>query len=213
MRIGIIGGGMIGSTLARLWVEAPNDHEVFVSSRHPERLEPLVAELGKRTCCGTPEEAVTWAEVVVLAIPLAATAGLSNQVKGQLEGKVVLDANNPFERRDGAAAQAVEQDGRGSGRWTADQLPGARVVKAFNTVYYQRMANREGCGVPLAGDDAEALEVAAGLVRDAGMVPVLVGGLDRAAAFDPGSRVWNSAMKADELRTALDLDAPANKEA
>jgi predicted dinucleotide-binding enzyme len=202
MRIGIIGAGMIGSSLARLWT----GHEVLLSSRHPESLDDLVAELGDQVRRGTPLEAARWGEVVLLAIPFAATAGLAWEVKSALAGKVVIDANNPFGQRDGEAAIQVAREGAGSGRWTAAQLPGAQVVKAFNTVYYQRMLAREGEGVPLASDHPEALEVVSGLVSDAGMAPVVVGGLERARDFDPGTSVWNSGMTAEQLRTALNLD-------
>lgn len=199
MRIGIIGAGMIGSTLARLWTE----HDVLLSSRHPEALDGIVGELGGRARRGTPLEAARFGEVVLLAIPFAATAALGPEVVEALTGKVVMDAGNPFEGRDGAAAVEVAASGRGSGRWTAQKLPGARVVKAFNTVYFQRMLDREGVGVPLASDDPDALAVVAGLVSEAGMEPVVIGRLDRAVASDPGTAVWNSGMTAAELRAAL----------
>jgi predicted dinucleotide-binding enzyme len=199
MKIGIIGAGMIGSTLARLWTE----HEVLLSSRHPERLDGLVEELGSRARRGTPLEAARWAEVLLLAIPFAATAHLGAEVVAALQGKIVIDAGNPFEGRDGSAAAEVAASGRGSGRWTADKLPGARIVKAFNTVYFQRMLDREGVGVPLASDDPDALAVVEGLVAEAGMDPVVIGSLDRAVASDPGTPVWNSGMSAPELRAAL----------
>lgn len=201
MRIGIIGAGMIGGTLARLWTM----HEVLLSSRHPETLDDLVKELGERARRGQPLEAARWGEVVLLAVPFAATEGFAWGVKSALAGKVVIDAGNPFGRRDGEAAVRVARERTGSGAWTAAQLPGAKVVKAFNTVYYRRMLAREGEGVPLASDHPEALEVAARLVSDAGMVPVVVGGLERARDFDPGTPVWNSGMSAEQLREALGL--------
>jgi len=201
MRIGIIGAGMIGGTLADLWAEA--GHETCKSSRHPEKLSP--AEGGR---VGTIEEAAAFGEVVLLAIPFGATAELSAEVRQTLEGKVVLDAGNPFPRRDGAIADEVLSSRTGSGVWTQSHLPAAKVVKAFNTVYFERMrsSGRDGnerVGVPLAGDDAGALATAAQLVRDAGMDPVEVGALKTAARFDPGTPLWNSKATAHEIRDAL----------
>jgi hypothetical protein len=203
MRIGIIGAGMIGATLGELWVKA--GHEIRLSSRHPEALAPLAARLGERAAAVTTEEAAAFGEVVLLAVPFSAMAELGPRLASALAGKVVLDAGNPFAARDGSAALAVAAKGQGSGRWTAEHLPGARVVKAFNTVYFKTLASAgqatgERVGIPLAGDDAAALEVAASLVRDAGLDPVIVGPLDRARDFDPGTAVWNKGTTGPALR-------------
>src|SRR5436190_1462706 len=100
MKIGIIGAGMIGGTLAELWARA--GHEVSVSSRHPETLSlPAGVE------ATTIERAAELGEVVLLAVPFAAPAAFDAAVKAHLRGKVVLDANNPITRRDGAVAQQV----------------------------------------------------------------------------------------------------------
>jgi 8-hydroxy-5-deazaflavin:NADPH oxidoreductase len=200
MRVGIIGAGMVGGTLAHLWTPR---HEVRLSSRHPEELGASLQALGPTASAGHPLDAATWGEVVLLAVPFAAVAELPPEVRSALAGKVVIDAGNPFSARDGEAARAVALSGIGSGRWTAGQLPGARVVKAFNTVSFTRMVARDGVGVPLASDHADALEVASLLVRDAGMAPVIVGGLERAREFDPGTAPWNSGMNEGQLRVAL----------
>lgn len=207
MKIGIIGAGMIGGTLAELWARA--GHQVWVSSRHPETLSPPAGVLAT-----TIERAVELGEAVLLAVPFAATAALDAGVKASLRGKVVLDANNPIARRDGAVAQQVVDGGQGSATWTAAQLPEVRVVKAFNTVYFKVMLAQGGrpergrpepVGVPLAGDDAEALAIAAKLVSEAGMAPVIVGDASTSARFDPGTPLWNSSMTAAQLRAALGL--------
>lgn len=204
MDVGIIGAGMIGGTLAHLW--APT-HRICVSSRNPADLAQMVDALGPSARAGTVLEAAQFGEVVLLAVPFAAPAAWSPEVKAALAGKVVLDAGNPFAARDGDAAREVALSGEGSGRWTARQLRGARVVKAFNTVYFQRMLARDGVGVPIAADHPDALEMAAMLVRDAGMAPVIVGSLDRAREFDPGTSLWNSGMDEAALRIAFGLDA------
>ena len=201
MRIATIGAGMIGSTLGRLWADA--GHEVRLSSRHPETIE--VPGLP----ASSVDDAVAWAEVVLLAIPLGAVPRLSESVKAALRDKVVVDANNAIPKREGAVVEAIAASGEGSGRWTAAQLPGAHVVKAFNTVYFKNMVAAKGgeraIGVPVAADDASAAEVVEVLVRDAGMTPVRVGDLASSARFDFGSPVWNSGGSAEEVRRDLGL--------
>jgi len=85
-------------------------------------------------------------------------------------------------------------------------FPGSRWVKAFNTVYYKTLqieAHRNGdrVGIPLASDDAEALDTAAALVRDAGFDPVVVGPLARGKEFEPDTKPYNTGMSGQELRT------------
>src|SRR5262245_39902322 len=124
MRIGVIGSGMIGATLGELWAKA--GHDIVVSSRHPDDLKPLAERLGARARAGTPEEAASFGEVILLAVPFFATPDLGAQLASALAGKVVLDAGNPYAGRDGAAAEAVARSDRGSGRFTAEHMPGAR---------------------------------------------------------------------------------------
>lgn len=200
MKIGIVGAGMIGGTLAHLWTPR---HTVILASRHPADLNEAVLALGPTASAGSALHAAAEGEVVLLAVPLGAIAELAPEIRAAVAGKVVLDASNPFIARDGDAARQIALSAEGSGRWTQRQLRGARVVKAFNTVYFQRMLARDGVGVPLASDDADALEVAAELVRDAGMAPVAVGELLRAREFDPGTPTWNSGMGEAQLRVAF----------
>jgi 8-hydroxy-5-deazaflavin:NADPH oxidoreductase len=207
MRIGVIGAGMIGSTLAKLWVDC--GHEVRLATRHPKDLQPLVQKLGARASAGTPAEAAAFGEVVLMAVPLRAIADLARDIAPALTGKVVLDAGNAYERRDGPAAREAASHPEGSAGWAAAFFPGARWVKAFNTVYFKTLASeayREGdrVGIPLAGDSREALEIAAQLVRDAGFDPVIVGGLARGKELEPDTRPYNTGMSGQELRKMFD---------
>jgi 8-hydroxy-5-deazaflavin:NADPH oxidoreductase len=207
MRIGIVGAGMIGSTLARLWVEA--GHDVQLASRHPEQLKRLANQLGPRASAGTPQEAATFGEVVMLTVPLAAIPQLAKDLGSSLAGKIVLDTSNAYEKRDGEAAREATRHSQGSAGWAAAMFPEARWVKAFNTVYYKVLeteAHRGGdrVGIPLAGDEREAVEMAAGLVRDAGFEPVIVGALARGKAFEPDTRPYNTGMSGRELRTIFE---------
>jgi len=84
-------------------------------------------------------------------------------------------------------------------------FPGARWVKAFNSVYFKTLeseAHRSGdrLGIPLAGDDRDALEVASRLVRDAGFDPVIVGDLARGREFEPNTPPYNTGMSGEKLR-------------
>jgi len=206
MRIGIIGAGMIGSTMAKLWVNA--GHDVRLASRHPEGLKPLVETLGPRASAGTPAEAATFGDVVMLTVPLKATAGLAPDLAPLLAGKVVIDTGNAYGKRDGDSARAATRHPGGSAAWAAAFFPKARWVKAFNTVHFkvlEREAHRDGdrVGIPIASDDREAMDAVAGLVRDAGFDPVQVGALARGKDFEPGTRPYNNGISGRELRGLL----------
>jgi predicted dinucleotide-binding enzyme len=206
MRIGIIGAGMIGSTMAKLWADA--GHTVLIASRHPDELEPLVEKLGRNASAGAPVDAAAFGEAVMITVPLAALPQLASDLAPSVVGKIVLDTGNAYEKRDGTVARDAAQHPQGSAGWAAAMFPGARWVKAFNTVYFkvlEREAHRDGdrVGIPLASDDQEALDVAAALVRDAGFEPVVVGPLARGKEFEPDTPPYNTGMSATDLKTLL----------
>jgi len=203
MHIGIIGAGMIGSTLTKLWVGA--GYEVRLASRHPADLQPIVAKLGKRASAGTPAEAANFGEVVLLTVPLKAVPDLARDLASSLVGKVVLDTGNAYEQRDGQVAREANAHPQGSAGWAAAMFPSTRWVKAFNTVYFKVLESEahrdvDQVGIPLAGDNNEALETAARLVRDAGFEPVIVGALARGKEFEPNTRPYNTGMSGRDLR-------------
>jgi predicted dinucleotide-binding enzyme len=206
MKIGIIGAGHIGGTLAKLWVEA--GHEVLISSRHPEQLRPLAQSLGAKARVGTPREAALFGEVVLVSVPYGALPQVGRDLKTELAGKIVLDTGNPYPQRDGD--MALEARRVGTGVASLNYLPGVRLVRAFNAINSGDLAgeaHRTGqpIAIPLAGDDAEALAVAQRLVRDAGFEPVVVGALSSAHEFDVGTPVYTRLMTAPQLRQALGL--------
>jgi predicted dinucleotide-binding enzyme len=197
---------MIGSTLARLWVEA--GHEVRLSSRHPGELQPVVASLGERATAGTPAEAVAYGDVVMLTVPLRAVPDLARDLAASLIGKVVLDTGNAYEQRDGQSARDATGHPQGSAGWAAAMFPGSRWVKAFNTVNFKTLASEahragDPVGIPVAGDDHDAVETAARLARDAGFDPVIVGALARGREFEPNTAPYNTGMSGRELRTSF----------
>src|SRR5213080_3738663 len=212
MRIGIVGAGMIGSTLAKLWVDA--GHEVRLASRHPETLKPLIEGLGRPASAGAPVDAATFGEVIMLTVPLKAIPDLAPDLAPLLAGKIVLDTGNAYERRDGAAAREASAHPQGSAGWAAAMFPNARWVKAFNTVYFKTLesqAHRTGdrVGIPIASDDRSALDAVAELVRDAGFDPVIVGSLARGKEFEPDTPPYNSGMSGRELRAYFDQTVSA----
>jgi len=210
MKIGVIGSGRIGSTIGGLWAKA--GHEVMFSDRDPEQvkraIEGLGPELKSKARAGSVAEAAAFGDAILIAVPYAALPAIQQQVGGQLKGKVVVDPNNPVPSRDGElGAQARE---KGAGISTAALLPGARVVRAFNSWGYgvmAREANRPAprMAIPVAADYATALKVGMQLVADAGFDPVAAGSLAASKAFDLGSSVSGRVLTAPEMRQALQL--------
>jgi 8-hydroxy-5-deazaflavin:NADPH oxidoreductase len=206
LKIGIIGAGQIGGTLATLWVKS--GHEVLLSSRHPDELRALAESLGPKAHVGTPREAALFGEVVLVSVPYGALPQIGRDLRAELAGKIVLDTGNPYPQRDGP--MAVEARAKGTGVASAQYLPGVRLVRAFNAINsgdLKSEAHRSGepVAIPLAGDDREALEVAQRLVRDAGFAPVVVGPLSRAREFDVGTAVYTRLLTAPQLRQALGI--------
>ncbi len=208
LKIGIIGAGKIGGTLGELWAKA--GHRVFLSSRHPERLEGLAKKIGPNAQYGFPREAAMFGEVVLISVPYRALPQVGGDYALELEGKVVLETGNPFPGRDGDMAHTARQ--KGTGVASAEFLPGVRLVRAFNTIPHYDLrseAHRPGdrVAVPLAGDDKSALNIAMSLVKDAGFEPVIVGPLNQAHKFDIGTSVFARALTAEELRRVLELES------
>ena len=206
LKIGIIGSGRIGGSVGLRWAEA--GHEILFSSRNPDQLADLVAQGGSKCRAGYPQEAAEFGEVVLVAVPYAATPQIGQDYGHLMQGKIVIDCGNPYVQRDGEmAADALD---RGTGAASSEFLPGVRLVRAFNALSWrevQNEAHREGelIAIPIAGDDEEAVAVAVQLVVDCGFDPVVVGGLDRARDFDQGTDVYVRGMTAREMREALDL--------
>lgn len=204
MKIGIIGTGKIGGALARHWANA--GHEILMSSRHPEELEPLAEELGPRARTGSPREAAAFGEVVLVSVPYAATPQIGQDFAGELKGKVVLDTGNPFERRDGP--MAVDALKKGVGRASQDFLRGTRLVRAYNCIPAASLANDanrkpERIAIPIAADDAGALEIAQRLIRDSGFDPVVIGSLEDSRLFELGQPLAQGQFTAAEMKRKL----------
>jgi predicted dinucleotide-binding enzyme len=205
-KIGIIGSGQQGGAVGLLWAKA--GHEILFSSRNPGDLADLVQRAGPRTRAGLPQEAATFGDVVLIAVPYGALPQVGQDYAPLMRGKIVIDCGNPRADRDGPMADEAIR--KGTGVASAEYLPGVRLVRAFNAlsaVQVERESHRAGekMGIPIAGDDAEATRVAVELVVDAGFDPVVVGPLSRAREFDRGTPVYVRGMTAAQLKAALGL--------
>jgi predicted dinucleotide-binding enzyme len=205
MKIGIIGSGNVGSALGGVWVKA--GHEVMFASRHLEHNQALAAELGDGARAGIPPEAAAFGEVLLLAVPYRALPDIGKNLAEQIKGKVLIDACNPFPSRDGEIANWARE--KGAGLASAELLPGARIVRAFNAIGAASMGSAHHepgrIGMPIAGDDAQAIEVASGLIRDIGYEPVLIGGLEKGKYLMPGTPLAGEHSAEEIRRIAAEL--------
>ena len=202
MKIGILGAGNIGGTLARYWAKA--GHEVFLSSRHPKDLKKLVKEVGAGAQAGTLEEAAGFGEVIVLAIPWRNKESLPSP--GLFQGKVVIDAMNPY-----SAFGGVMNLGKStSSEEVAKLLPGARLVKAFNTMASRDLqqgpfkSGKDRLSIFVAGDDAEAKRIVSGLIEEIGFVPIDTGSLKEGGRLQqPRSPIYAKRLTEEQARALL----------
>lgn len=205
MKIGVVGSGRVGSALGGVWVK--KGHEVMFSSRNIEHDKALSAKLGPGARAGTPREAAAFGEVLLVSVPYRALPDVGKDLAGLLKGKVVIDTCNPFPGRDGEIAEWARK--KGAGVASAELLPGARLVRAFNAVGAGRMGavhEEPGrVGMPIAGDDARAIEVASRLIRDIGFEPVLVGGLAMGKHLMPGTPLAGEHAPAEIRKIAATL--------
>ncbi|MBB4662227.1 NADPH-dependent F420 reductase [Conexibacter arvalis] len=205
MRIGIIGAGHIGGTLARGLVAA--GHEVAIAnSRGPETLRELVTEIGPGVRALDAAQAAEFGELAIVAIPFGRYAELPPD---GLAGKVVIDANNYYPERDGHDAR-LDDDRTTSSELLAAHLPQSQVVKAFNTIRWDHLRDRgrpagdpDRIGIPIAGDDQEAKRVVTGLVDQLGFDAVDAGSLADGRRQQPGAPVYGADLRTGELRDRL----------
>jgi predicted dinucleotide-binding enzyme len=215
-KIGIVGSGHIGGSVGMLLAKA--GYEVLYSSRHPDTLKDLVKATGPKACAGTVAEAVAFGDVIVLSLPLKALPELGAETKAALKGKIVIDTSNPYPERDGVIADEARKEPGGMGTFVARLLPGARIVRAFNTVYFEALRKKvnshgEKIGIPIAADDQEGLKVAGELVEQAGLDPVVVGGLSTSKSFDVGTPVYATSATASEIREILNVKPDGSRRA
>ena len=203
MKIVIIGAGNIGANAARLFAEA--GHEVVISnSRGPETLSELLEEIGDGVRAVTMKEAADSGGVVLEAIPFGRFEELPAD---RLAGKIVIDASNYYPGRDGE----IDLDGLTSTELLARRLSGSRVVKAFNTMYYETLASEGRTDAPVedrlvlfvSGDDEEAKGIVSDLIEEIGFAPVDTGLLKASGKQEPGAPVYNNPMSPERAQEML----------
>ncbi|MFD0313930.1 NADPH-dependent F420 reductase [Streptomyces flavalbus] len=205
MRIGIVGSGEIGGSMARLLTAA--GHDVTLANRRgPAALTALVTELGEHARAGTVAEACAFADpLVVLATPFGAYPSLP---PAALAGKVVVDTTNYMPLRDGLHPE-LESGRTTSSELIAAHLPDARVVKAVNTLNYKYLLDLNRPGAPrddrtalfVAGDHPEANALVVRLLDDLGFAPVETGTLAAGGRLqEPGTPVFNRPLRPAQVR-------------
>jgi predicted dinucleotide-binding enzyme len=207
MRIGIIGAGKIGTTLAHLFADAGHDVAI-ANSRGPDTLRDLENQLGDHGHALTAEEAARYGDIVVVTIPLGHYRDLPAD---GLDGKTVIDTCNYYPDRDGHIT-ALDDDSTTSSELIQRHLRGAHVVKAFNAIQWDHLREygREGgagrrYGIPVAGDDPAAKKQVFDLIEQLGYEPVDAGGLADSRTFQPGTDVYTADLEAEDLRERIGI--------
>jgi predicted dinucleotide-binding enzyme len=207
MKIGIIGAGNIGGSAAKLFTEA--GHEIAIAnSRGAETLKDVVAEIGGNAKAVNAEEAADFGDVVFVSVPFGKYRELSPDA---FDGKVVIDSNNYYPERDGNYVE-LDEGKTTSSELLANHLKGARVVKGFNTIWFEHLKTQGQKDLPLeerraifiAGDDREAKALVAKLIEEIGFAAVDTGGLhDGGLRQQPGTDVYNKNVTPPEARAIL----------
>ena len=176
MRVAVIGTGNVGSVLADKL--AHHGHDVVVAASSADSAEEAARNVDCRAA-GSPDEAAKEAEAIILAVPAAALSEVAAEIRGDVAGKPVVDVSN---------GPNVVQAGESLAEALQRQLPQAHVVKAFNTAFATRMADPTNGDKPLdgfiAGDNPDAKQAVAALVRDVGFEPLDVGDLKNARVLE-----------------------------
>ncbi len=207
MKIGIIGAGNIGANAAKLFIKA--GHEIAIAnSRGAETLKDLVAELGENARAVSIEEATKFGEIVFVSIPFGKYKQLPAKA---FDGVIVVDSNNYYPDRDGSFAE-LDENKTTSSEMLAEHLRGARIVKGFNTIWFEHLKTQGDTNTPIeerraifiAGDDAESKKTVARLIEEIGFAAIDTGDLrDGGAAQQPDTAIYNRNLTASEAQAIL----------
>jgi len=207
MKIGIIGAGNIGANAAKLFIKA--GHQIAVAnSRGAETLKDLVAELGENAQAVSIEEAAQFGEIVFISIPFGKYKTLPADA---FDGKIVIDSNNYYPDRDGSFAE-LDENKTTSSEMLAEHLRGVRIVKGFNTIWFEHLKTQGDVSLPIeerraifiAGDDAEEKKTVARLIEEIGFAAVDTGDLrDGGATQQPDTAIYNRNLTASEAQAIL----------
>ena len=207
MKIGIIGAGHIGSNAAKLFARA--GHEIAIAnSRSPETLAETVKEIGEKVKAVTVEEAADFGDIVFVSIPFGKYKELPAE---NFAGKIVIDSNNYYPERDGQFAE-IDSDQTTSSELLAEHLRGARIVKAFNTIWFEHLKTQGKTEAPIenrrvifvAGDDAEAKKLVSALIEQIGFAAYDTGSLHEGGENQqPNTAIYNRNLTSSEAEAIL----------
>ncbi|GAA3704301.1 NAD(P)-binding domain-containing protein [Arthrobacter ginkgonis] len=217
--IGLIGAGLIGSTLARLAIAG--GHDVILSnSRGPHTLGALTAALGDSARAATPEEAAQQGDLVVVTIPLKDYRSVPVE---PLRGKVVIDTNNYYPERDGRIPE-LDDESITTSELLQAHLPGSHVVKAFNNIYYLYLGrlgrphnHRERSVLAIAGNNHAAKDTVAAFIDSIGYDTLDAGPLAEGWRFQRDLPAYNipyfgDSAQAPPLDVRFNPGHPATRE-
>jgi NADPH-dependent F420 reductase len=190
MKVAIIGAGNVGKALGASITRA--GHEVMITAKHPEHAQAAAREIGADSA-DTPAEAVSDADVVILAVPFVGAADeVTGEIRDGVAGKTVIDVTNPMK----PDYSGLATEGSSAAEEFQQRLPEANVVKAFNTIFATNQAHpsRDIDGY-VAGDNEAAKQQVISLVESIGFSPVDVGPL-RIARYLEGMAVINIGLNA-----------------
>ncbi len=207
MKIGIIGAGNIGGTAAKLFIKA--GHEIAIANRRgAETLKDLIVELGENAQAVSIEDAARFGEIVFISIPFGKYATLPADAFG---GKIVIDSNNYYPDRDGKFEE-LDNNKTTSSEMLAEHLRGARIVKGFNTIWFEHLKTQGDTNLPteerraifIAGDDAEAKQTVTRLIEEIGFAAVDTGDLrDGGLTQQPETAIYNRNLTGSEAQAIL----------
>ncbi|NYF09223.1 hypothetical protein HDC94_000379 [Leifsonia sp. AK011] len=211
-RLGIVGAGKIGTSIARAAVAA--GYEVTISgSGSIDRSALTIEILAPGAHAATTAQVVESHKLIVLAVPTHKFRELDHDL---FNGKVVIDAMNYWEPIDGSDPELAEAE-HGSSTIVQAWFDSAKVVKSFNQLgYHQFDEHRQPdptgvrTAIAAASNHPDALEVVLQLIDDLGFDPVHAGSLEAGKALDPGGPGFGAALPADQLTAALSQLATAS---
>jgi len=199
MKLAILGAGSVGSTLGRAWAKQGHTVIFGVRDRNAPKVQTLLTEVGANAQATTLTDAAAQADVVVLTVTWDAMPEVVEAL-GDLNGKVLLDCTNPLVGNQLDAALNLTQSG---GEQVAAWFSGARVVKIFNQVGWETMANpqygAEAATMFYAGDDATAKQIAAQLASELGFEPIDAGSLQASKFLETLAILWGQLAYGQEM--------------
>ena len=207
--IGIIGSGAIGSILGTYWAKV--GHQIMFSSRHPEKLQSLVENVGENASKGSVEEAAAFGDILLFAVNYTSVDEAIEKIQPFVKDKIIIDATNPVSYTPKTGLTRLIPTGITAGEFMQKKLPNAILVKSYTTLwskYLERESNREGdlLVMPVSSNNLEARTIVQQLVKDSGFLPYDLGSLSQSEPQDPGSSIWNQPLTYSEFVKTLEQD-------